>query len=194
MISNAYGPRVTVNQLVDTGSRGLQLKRLTAIALPVTVDEAKSFMRVNHNDDNAYITTLIKAMTWRIEDRAEIALATQNLLAEWSYVYDRVTLPRPPYGSVTSVTKYDENGNATVVSASEYVLEGLTQTTVKFKSILGCRVRIQYVAGYGVASDIPDDLKQYILQLVFTEYKDRGSVTQDMIDFVAENFKSFFVV
>jgi uncharacterized phiE125 gp8 family phage protein len=194
VISNAYGPRGTVNQLVDTGSRGLQLKRLTAVALPVTVDEAKAFMRVNHNDDNAYITTLIRAMTWRIEDRAEIALSTQSIQCEWSYVYDRIIIPRPPFVSVTTVTKYDENGVATPFTAGQYVVTGLTTIELRFKSILGERVRIEYVAGYGNSASIPDDLKQYILQLVFTEYKERGSVTQDMIDFVAENFKSFFVV
>lgn len=194
MISSAYGPKRTINQLVDTESRGLQLKRLTAIALPVSLDEAKSFMRVNHNDDNAYIDSLIKAMAWRIEDRAEISLGTQSYLAEWSYVYDHVRLPRPPFLSVTSVLRYDENGNSYAVTPSEYVIEGLTQATIRFKTIKACRIRVEYASGYGASANIPQDLKQYILQLVFTEYKERGSVTQDMIDFVAENFKSFFVV
>lgn len=194
MITNYYGPRLTINTVFDEYPKGLQVRRDSSVSLPVTLDEAKDFLRVNHDDDNAYITMLIKAMTWRIEDKAEIALSTQNLTAEWRIVQSYVTLPRPPFVSISGILVYDEHNNSSLLSPSGYYAEGLTTITVRFKQQLGKRVRIQYTAGYGNAASIPDDLKQYILQLVFQEYNQRGSVTEDMIEMVADNFRSFFFV
>jgi uncharacterized phiE125 gp8 family phage protein len=194
MINNYYGPRGTINVVFDDYPKGLQVRRDTSIALPVSLDEAKDFLRVNHDDDDAYITQLIKAMTWRIEDKAEIALSTQSLTAEWAVVQNYATLPRPPFVSISGITVYDEFNNPTLLSSSGYFTEGLTTITVRFKQNVGKRTRISYTAGYGNSSAIPDDLKQYILQLVFQEYNQRGSVTEDLIEMVADNFRSFFFV
>lgn len=194
MIAGPYGIKGTLNRVVDLDPKGLQLRRDTSIALPVSLDEAKNFLRVGHDDDDEYITTLIRAMTWRIEDKAEIALSTQTLTAEWMWVNSYVWLPRPPFAAISGVTAYDEYNNTTVITSSGYYVDGLTSIRVRFKEPQYRRIRIEYSAGYGTASDIPDDLKQYILQLVYQEYNQRGSVTEDMIEMVADNFRSFFFV
>jgi uncharacterized phiE125 gp8 family phage protein len=194
MINNYYGSRRTINVTFDEYPKGLQVRRDSSVALPVSLEEAKDFLRVNHNDDDAYITQLIKAMTWRIEDKAEIALSTQNLTAEWAVVQSYITLPRPPFVSISGITVYNENNTPSLLSPSGYYVEGLTAITVRFKENVGKRLRITYTAGYGNSSAIPDDLKQYILQLVFQEYNQRGSVTEDLIEMVADNFRSFFFV
>lgn len=194
MINNAYGARRTLNVVFDDYPKGLQLRRNTSISVPVTLDEAKDFLRVVHDNDDNYITMLIKAMTWRIEDKAEIALSTQSITAEWAVAQSYVTLPRPPFVSVSGISYYNDSNVEVPITASGYYVEGLTIATIRFKQTVGARLRVTYTAGYGTATDIPDDLKQYILQLVFQEYNQRGSVTDDMIQTVAENFKSFFFV
>lgn len=194
MINNAYGARRTLNVVFDDYPKGLQLRRNTSISVPVTLAEAKDFLRVVHNNDDNYITMLIKAMTWRIEDKAEIALSTQSITAEWAVAQSYVTLPRPPFVSVSGISYYNDSNVEVPITASGYYVEGLTIATIRFKQTVGARLRVTYTAGYGTATDIPDDLKQYILQLVFQEYNQRGSVTDDMIQTVAENFKSFFFV
>jgi uncharacterized phiE125 gp8 family phage protein len=194
MINNAYGARRTLNVVFDDYPKGLQLRRNTSISLPVSLDEAKDFLRVVHDNDDNYITMLIKAMTWRIEDKAEIALSTQSITAEWAVAQSYVTLPRPPFVSVSGIAYFNDANVEVPITASGYYVEGLTIATIRFKQTVGKRLRVTYTAGYGSATDIPDDLKQYILQLVFQEYNQRGSVTDDMIQTVAENFKSFFFV
>lgn len=194
MINNAYGARRTLNVVFDDYPKGLQLRRNTSISVPVTLAEAKDFLRVVHDNDDNYITMLIKAMTWRIEDKAEIALSTQSITAEWAVAQSYVTLPRPPFVSVSGISYYNDSNVEVPITASGYYVEGLTIATIRFKQTVGARLRVTYTAGYGTATDIPDDLKQYILQLVFQEYNQRGSVTDDMIQTVAENFKSFFFV
>ena len=194
MINNAYGARRTLNVVFDDYPKGLQLRRNTSISVPVTLAEAKDFLRVVHNNDDNYITMLIKAMTWRIEDKAEIALSTQSITAEWAVAQSYVTLPRPPFVSVSGISYYNDSNVEVPITSSGYYVEGLTIATIRFKQTVGARLRVTYTAGYGTATDIPDDLKQYILQLVFQEYNQRGSVTDDMIQTVAENFKSFFFV
>jgi uncharacterized phiE125 gp8 family phage protein len=194
MIYNSYGARQTLNVVFDDYPKGLQLRRNSSVAMPVTLDEAKDFLRVVHNDDDNYITMLIKAMTWRIEDKAEIALSTQSLTAEWGIVQSYVTLPRPPFASVSGISYFTSDNVEVAITASGYYVEGLTRATIRFKSNVGKRLRITYTAGYGTATDIPDDLKQYILQLIFQEYNQRGSVNDDMIEMVADNFRSYFFV
>jgi uncharacterized phiE125 gp8 family phage protein len=194
MITNYYGPRRTLNVVFDEYPKGLQVRRDSSVSLAVSLDEAKDFLRVVHNDDDQYIIMLIKAMTWRIEDKAEIALSTQNLTAEWAVAQSYVTLPRPPFVSISGITAYNEHNTPITITSSGYYVEGLTTATIRFKEQLGKRVRVSYTAGYGNANSIPEDLKQYILQLVFQEYNQRGSVTEDMIQTVADNFRSFFFV
>lgn len=194
MIYNAYGARQTLNVVFDDYPKGLQLRRNSSIALPVSLDEAKDFLRVVHDDDDNYITMLVKAMTWRIEDKAEIALSTQSLTAEWGIVQNYVSLPRPPFVSVSGISYFNESNVEVPISSSGYYVEGLTRATIRFHQTYGKRMRVTYTAGYGTASDIPEDLKQYILQLVFQEYNQRGSVTDDMIHMVADNFRSYFFV
>jgi len=194
MINNSYGVRQTINVVFDDYAKGLQLRRDTATALPVSLQETKDFLRVTHNDDNAYITMLVKAMTWRIEDKAEIALSTQTITAEWAVVQSTATLPRPPFRDVVLVTSYTTENTPVIITSSGYYLDGLSSVTLRFKQNVGKRLRVTYNAGYGDSTTIPDDLKQYILQLVFQEYNQRGSVTEDLIEMVADNFRSFFFV
>ena len=150
---------------------------------PLTLVEAKRWLRVDHADDDALIGALIKAARERIEGRTGRAILAQS----WRIVLDRwpaearVTLPVLPTISVTAVRLLDEAGTPSVLASTLYALESGAEPPV-----LAVRsppnpgrarngIEIDIVAGYGAApSDCPEPLRQAMRLLIVAAYEARG--------------------
>lgn len=156
---------------------------------PLTLDEAKAQCRVDVADDDTLITALIVAAREYCEARDWRAYVTQTLdlyLDAWP-VGSQIELPRPPVQSVTSITYTDEDGTAATISASDYVLDTVTEPgrivlksniswpSVTLQIVNGIVVR--YVAGYGLAVAVPQRIKQAMLLLVGHWYENREQTT-----------------
>lgn len=98
-------------------------------------------------------------------------------------------LPRAPLVSVTHIKVYDAAEVATTLDSDTYGVDsssnpgriylqsGQTWPTVGRPSN---GIEIQYVAGYGSASDVPDDIKTAILMLIAHLYENRGDVDTEL--------------
>src|SRR4029453_8792293 len=79
---------------------------------PLSLDEAKAFLRVEHSDDDQIISALIAGA--RIETQSQVALITQG----WVIVLDcwpqlgRIVVRPGPLKSLHAARFYDLNGNA----------------------------------------------------------------------------------
>ncbi len=151
---------------------------------PITLDEAKNFMRVDHNDQNELIATLIKAATEEFETYTRRALVQRT----YEYKIDRfpkgkdpIRLPMPPLASVTKIDYVDTSGNVVTWSAAEYRVETGTQkiparitpawgyTYPNIQAVTEA-VLIEYVAGYGDREAVPEIAKlavKYLCQEFF---------------------------
>lgn len=79
---------------------------------------------------------------------------------------------RPPLQSVTSITYYDENGSLQTLDPSLYIVDTNSEPGrlhpapgtewPKTQHDRRNAVQIEYVAGYGSATHVPDDVKQFI--------------------------------
>jgi uncharacterized phiE125 gp8 family phage protein len=166
-----------------------KLALITAPAAePVSVSEAKTHLRVDISADDTLIGNYITAARQYVEEHLRRALVTQT----WELVLDywpgrgKMRFPFPPLQSVTSVTYYDEDGNAAVYASSNYIVDTVaepgaivlktskTWPTVTLQEVNGIRVR--YVAGYGAAAAVPQPIKSAILLLVGTLYENREDV------------------
>lgn len=155
----------------------------------IILDEAKAHLRVDFDDDDGYIEGLIAAAVAHIDGPAGWlgrALLTQTL--EWrgdEFGTCDIPLPFPPISEVVSI-KYDDDGGAEqTVDDTVYRLVGQpsaprialayneTWPTVRWQSEA---VRIQYLAGYGEAADVPKPIKQALLLLVGHWYANREAV------------------
>lgn len=154
---------------------------------PVTLAEAKAHLRVDLDEDDIYISTLITAARQTAETWIGRALMTQT----YDLVLDRwpvgpFVLPRAPLQSVTSITYIDDAGATGTVSASNYIVDTASQPgRVKLKSSASWPavtlqdiggVTIRFVAGYGNAMAVPQAIKHGILMLVGTMYESREDV------------------
>ena len=155
-------------------------------AEPVTLAEARVFLRLDVTDEDALVTTLIAAARLPIEGVTARALICQS----WRVVLDCwppggvVLLPIAPLASLTAVTAYDPAGNATeIATADVLVAANGTPPRLLLPAGAGTDLRdwqsreIDYVAGYGPdPADVPATLRQALLTLVGYWFENRDSV------------------
>lgn len=152
---------------------------------PVTLSEAKSFVRIDHDDDDAVITSLIAAARAHIEAQTRRAMITQD----WRIVRDawpsdgRIKAGPAPTQSVVGARVFDADGNATDMDPSLFVIErerGVLAAPAfalppPGRTFVG--IEIDVVCGYGDdADDVPPQLRQAIRHLVAHWYDNRGVV------------------
>lgn len=153
----------------------------------LSVEDAKTHLRVDGNDEDDYISGLVAGATLAVERHCDRALLTQT----WVVSLDRfppgdrpLSLPLPPLRSVAALTYIDAAG--TERGLADY------QTSKRSPAIVApapgkvwpttstCldAVRIEIEVGYGDAgTDVPPPVRHAILLLVAHWYENREPVT-----------------
>jgi uncharacterized phiE125 gp8 family phage protein len=177
----------------------MSLRLITAPAsYPVTNAEAKAQARVDGNDENALIDTYIAAATAHVESvtgRAIISQVWEVVLDDFS---DAMMLPKGPVQSITSVKYFDTAEVEQTVSASDYVLDNVSDPAwvVKAEDATWPEVAegvnnviIRFVAGY---STVPPEIKAAILLAVAHFYDNRSTGNiPEVVDRLLTNHRSF---
>lgn len=153
---------------------------------PVSLEEAKTHLRVDGTDDDTYVGALITAAREYAEGYQQRALVTQELeltLDHWPLAGE-VELPRPPIQSVTSITYKRADGTTATLDPSTYLVDppsgrlvlayGASWPTADLTP-LGA-VTVSYVAGYGGGAAVPAKVKQALLLIIGHWYANREDV------------------
>lgn len=183
----------------------MALKLITApVTEPVSLAEAKLHLRVDVDDDDALITSLIQAAREQAEHETGRALITQT----WEAVYDEfpcdeLFLGMPQVQSVSSVTYIDAEGDEQTLSSSAYSLDNETDKAFILPAIdtewpdtldTTNAVRVQFVCGYGSAGDVPAGIKTWMLMQIGALYCNREAVGKgDELRFVPRLLDKFKV-
>jgi uncharacterized phiE125 gp8 family phage protein len=178
-----------------------------ASADPVSVAEAKAQSVVQYTTDDAIFTALIAAATQLYQDSTgrQLVSATyrQTLGGWWGSTDYAAQYPRPlstqwvkltpsPVSSVTSIQYYDITGTQQTWASTNYIVDNGCEPAriylapgVTFPNLQPFRadaVQINYVAGYGIASAVPEIDKAAIKLLVANWYENReGAVVGDTV-------------
>jgi uncharacterized phiE125 gp8 family phage protein len=151
---------------------------------PVSLGEAKGFLRLDEADEDALVSTLIGAARLHVEGVTGRALVAQS----WRMVLDRwpengmVKLPVSPLMSVTAISATDDNGVSHEIGLEQFGREPdrlLVPRAVVGMPALQERggIEIDYVAGFGSEpEDVPADLRQTLLGLVAHWFEHRDAV------------------
>ena len=152
---------------------------------PVTTSEVKTAGRI----DTTEFDTLIDELTTGARKTLEVKTHRTFITTTYEMYLDRwyavIELMRPPVQSVGSVEYKDSDGNWTTVSSSDYFVDTYadppTVTPLDFWPTIQelderNRVRITYDAGYGTASDVPEQIKAAIKAIVIDmfEHPEKG--------------------
>ena len=165
---------------------------------PVSLAEMRLHLKIDSNvtEDDALITTLIEAATEQAEMFTRRAFVTQT----WIMYLDGfppntgqinsdtslIELPKSPTASVTSVKYYDtDNTEQTLVVDTDYEVDTNSEPA-RILPVDGTvwpdtrskmnPVSVEFIAGYGVATAVPDVIKVAIKVMVGGWYENREEI------------------
>lgn len=150
---------------------------------PLSLAEAKAFLRVEHADDDDVIAALISASRIHIEAQTRRALVTQDwriILDAWP-VDGRLPIRPAPLRTLTAVRVYDAGGVAHAVEPESFVLDtggselAYAPWALAAPGRLAAGIELDVAVGYGDAgTDVPEPLRQAIRLLLAHWYENRG--------------------
>ncbi|SHH86681.1 head-tail connector protein [Desulfosporosinus lacus] len=165
----------------------MSLKVITPPATePLTLTEAKNHLRVDGTADDTLITSLTKQAREWCEDYQGKKFITQTLeLVLDAFPSGDIEFKAcSPVQSVTSIKYTDKDGIEATLAATEYILDNDSFVN---KIVLGYNkqwpsvnlqpvnsIRIRFVAGYGVASTVPESVKWAMalhMKLLYDDYR-----------------------
>ncbi len=165
-------------------------------AEPVTVDEMKKQLNLDHDEDDVYLGQLILAA----RRYAETCLNRQLVSATWVKRFDffpcyTIQVPLPPLVSVTTLKYIDTGGTLqTLVANTDYEVDirstpgricpAYQKQWPSTRDVMNA-VELTFVAGYGEPDDVPEEIRYGIKLLVSEMYDKReptvtGTIIQDV--------------
>jgi uncharacterized phiE125 gp8 family phage protein len=152
-------------------------------AEPWSVAEAKTFLRVEHGDDDSIIAALIAAARGHVEALTRRALLVQR----WRFVLDgwpangRLDPRIGPLRSVIAARVFDAAGSAHGIDVETFVVDAAANIiaspfwAMPLPGRPAAGIEIDVELGYGtLATDVPDALRHAIRMLVAHWYENRG--------------------
>jgi uncharacterized phiE125 gp8 family phage protein len=143
---------------------------------PVTLAEAKEYLRVDDTSLDAQITIFIKSARAQLENETGSRLLTQTVLMRCSDWPDLDRLPGVPVQTVATVKYLDAAGIEQTLASTAYELFGAKlvwglrptlNTTFPSIRLASDAIRISAVIGYGAAtSNLPDVIRLASLLLI----------------------------
>jgi uncharacterized phiE125 gp8 family phage protein len=153
---------------------------------PITLQQAKAWLRVDHAADDELITALILAARLCVEAAARKALVAQT----WRLSMDAwpdgdIAIPLAPLRQVVAVRVYGADNVASAIAASTYVVDPPSQR-VRFttpprepgRAFGGCEIDV--IAGLAANADsVPAPLRIAVRMLVARWFERRGDAESD---------------
>lgn len=153
---------------------------------PIAISAMRDHSRIDHSEDDTLIQSYISAARLWCETATGRAFVTQT----WDMYLDGfpgavLYFPKAPLVSVTSVTAYDTADATTVVSSTNYQVTAGTPGTLRLKASgvwpsttlrAADGVVIRFVAGYGTADDVPENIRAAVRLLAAHLYENREPV------------------
>ncbi len=161
-------------------------------AVLLTTAEAKAQCRVDHSDDDAYLDTLISAVSDLLDGPRALtgrALVTQSWQMTSGPVSARaaIFLPVVPFISLTSISYLDRDGQSQSLNVStDVTTQGATDwcyvcpvvdTNWPAMASRSDALTITWSAGYGAASDVPAAILMAAKAMVSHWYNNRDAVS-----------------
>jgi len=153
---------------------------------PVTVAGAKAYLRIDTDDEDALVASLILTSRLHVEAALGLAFVTQGWrlqLDHWPG--DVVPIPLRPVASIVSIEVLALDGTPATVAPSEYLLDAASVPPRLVSVGTGwpapgrkaAGIEIDFTAGYGPsAADVPEPIRQAILLLTAHWYEHRDPI------------------
>lgn len=158
---------------------------------PVTLAEAKTYLRVDADNDDTLIGNLISAARIACEGYTARAFVNRDISVfadQWPVANSCAeaigfSLPKPPLSDVSAIEIFDAAHSHTALAADQYFVDTVSvpgQVILEQSAMMPLAgqvangIAIHFTAGYGAASDVPAPIRQAILQMTAYLYDNRG--------------------
>ena len=156
--------KTTVNYIASGG--------VTLITEPVTLAQAKAWLKVTHDDEDDIISALITASRQVCEGYVSKSFVERTVTAIVRNDLGNIKLPYGPVGNITYV--YDIYGNA--LSSTNYNLTGVSDKRLGYP--MCSYIKVIYTAGYAV---LPQQFKTALKMQLSWCYVHRGDEDLSLI-------------
>ena len=142
---------------------------------PLSLAEAKAFLRLETADDDPLIAAFIAAARLHVETQTGLALITQS----WRMVLDcwpangRIAVRPAPLQTLTAARVFDFDGEIRTIDAQAFVPDLSTSTfsfipwALPMPTRIAAGIELDIAVGFGDGpSDVPEPLRQAIRMLV----------------------------
>lgn len=156
----------------------------------VEVEDARTYLRIPHHDDDAELERLIDLATEIAQEYCGQQFITATRAQRFDEFSDTMRLAYPPLLTVSTVQYVDTNGATQTLSSATYAVNirekpgridlnpGYTWPSVREQN---AAVIVTYTCGYGSTPDlVPQRVRQAILMVVKAAY-DEGDETAIMV-------------
>ena len=135
---------------------------------PVTLNEAKAFLRVSNTTEDAMITAMITSATDWCEQYTGRSLRDKTVEALFTNLGDQleVELPFAPIDSIDEVLAVYGDGTETEITSTQYQVIGLNSKFVTFPFIFTTRSLAGYKVTYTTLEECPTPVKDVIKKLI----------------------------
>jgi uncharacterized phiE125 gp8 family phage protein len=172
-------------------------------AEPLTLSDARAYLGIGYDGEDALVEGLIKAARARIEEQSGVAMISRSLrvvIDQWGRdirVERRLRLPVRPAVSLTSVKVTAASGEREDVTDRFHLEAGRAAAVVWESGALpkpgapAGGIEIEYIAGFGEApDDVAEGLKLAVLRLAAHAYHKRaeamdGELPKDVAGLIA---------
>jgi len=156
--------------------------------LPISLEEAKSFCKIDGSDDDNIVKALLSAVTEQGEKFTNRCFVTRTITGSFSNAqvtrcerFPFLALRRAPLVAIASF-KITVDDALTDVDSDNYqekntssfarilIIGSLTFDDVPYP------LQVEFTAGYGLAKDVPEDIKDGLKMHLAFLYENRGDV------------------
>jgi uncharacterized phiE125 gp8 family phage protein len=152
---------------------------------PLSLAEAKAFLRIETAEDDPLIAAFISAARLHVETQTGLALVTQS----WRMVLDcwpangRIAVRPAPLQALGAARVFDFDGEVRAVDGQAFVSD-LSTSTLSFMpwalpmpTRIAAGIELDFTAGFGdAASHVPEPLRQALRILVAHWHENRAIV------------------
>lgn len=141
---------------------------------PITLAQAKNYLKVDFDEDDNLITSLIISARIRLEKYAGVAMSARTLQVV-AYVDEFIELPYAPLNNITAVEYWDGSGWVAMGLGDYYIL-GTTYKKIYMVANNRMEYRFTYTCGY---TSIPQPMITALYKLIADLYDYRESSVED---------------
>lgn len=159
---------------------------------PVTLNDVLAFCRIDQNSpDESLVKLLITAAIEQCENYTNRVFVERTFLGQFDCIqtsrFERfafIELRRGPFKSLTSITLEIDGSPVAVTgvltkNSATYARLLFSETLSSSDDDVAYPLQVAFVAGYGAAAVVPEDIKTAIKQTVLFWYENRGDVVPD---------------